>query len=492
MRKRNPKEVHWSRFINQDPYGRLVEGIITSVSSQTGYAGVRLFQYGGEPITCRISFQSVGVFCNARVMPNVGDMVLVAFGSENRAEIVSYICPAKVKQSSSEQGAKQEEEQGGYWQLIKASKDGEEWEVKVTGDGKPLKRKITFREIFPGEFNYKSGSVNQIGGAEVYGDRTGTLHLLGGPGNIIKLVLRTNEINSFTDLFRRGDGDSSSNSTSITERLGSVKRNISSGLGDIGGVVPLEKEVTIPKGGLTGGGASIAGISREVQSKGSAKEYLLRIKSKVGFGSSSRKKNMIEIKLGDVIDNQGKEELNPDPQSSSQPVKAKLSVYDDDDPSGKLATHFKVDDNGNIYVQMNKQNGKNFTLIGALAKFRQVFDSIDIFTQDKKTQVITGDYKLDVSGSMSITCVKDLQITTSGERKEICASKYTLEAPSKITLSSAQINLGSGQLKTLVTEDFLYMFYNTHTHGGVFPGPSYTAPPTAMAAACTTMTTKAS
>ena len=99
---------------------------------------------------------------------------------------------------------------------------------------------------------------------------------------------------------------------------------------------------------------------------------------------------------------------------------------------------------------------------------------------------------LDVSGSMSITCVKDLQITTSGERKEICASKYTLEAPSKITLSSAQINLGSGQLKTLVTEDFLYMFYNTHTHGGVFPGPSYTAPPTAMAAACTTMTTKAS
>jgi hypothetical protein len=431
-------------------------------------------------------------------MPNIGDMVLVAFGSENRAEIISYICPAKVKQTSSTKEAEAKEELGGYWQLVKASKDGEEWEIKVTGDGKPLKRKIVFREIFPGEFNFKSGSVNQIGGAEVYGDRMGTLHLFGGPGNMIQLILRTNEINAFTDLFRRGDGDSSSQSTSVVEKLGSVKRNISSSLGDVGGIVPLEKEVTIPQGGLTGGGAGISDISSQVTSKGSAKEYLLRIKKKVGFGSTAKQKNMIEIKLGDVIDNKGVTEKNPDTQASQEALRAKLAIYDDDDFTGKNATQFKIDESGNIYVGLMGNAGARqanyFTISGIFAKFRQVFESIEIFTKGKKSQAITGDYKLDVQGSMSITCVKNLQINTSGEMKQICASKYTLQAPTKITLSSAIVNIGTGQLKTLVTEDFLNMFYNTHTHAGVFPGPSVTATPLpqAFGPAATTISTKAS
>jgi len=497
MRQYAPGELHWKSRVIADPYSNVDEGIITNVYEEKGYVDVRLLQRLGSIIRARLSFQSIGKFCNARVMPCVGDMVLIGYGHKNVANIIGYISPSEVKPMTGVSGVKDtpKEGKGGYQQLVEASKAGEEWEI-IRGGGSSTntykwKRPVIFRKIRQGEFDLRSGSPEQIGGAEVYGDVTGTLHLMGGPAVMIKLVMDANENQQYSDLFKRQDNSISTNSCGIEERFGTVKRKPTGSLVSVG---TLEPEVAVPKGGWKSAAAMASSVAE------AAKEYSLKIKRRIAVGVDAVKGNMIEIKYGDVIDNLGLPEYNPD---TKQEVRAKLSVYDEMDPTGKNCTTFKVDKQGNVYVRQMYGLGTSvggvgvgtgatkFTIIGLMATLWLQFQNmITYITKDKKEYIYGND----------LTYVGETQTTICMNKKDVVLkdAKYLVSKNWQVTATKAyikamKVQLGMGGYQKLVNESFLTMLFNMHTHGGVYPGPSQTAPPTQPGVVCvhTTIATEA-
>jgi len=413
-------------------------------------------------------------------MPNRGDMVLVGYGLGNRPEILGYICPAPAKTISGKGGADEgaETSRGGYYQLIQATKNGDEWTITPPGSegdekARQWKKPIVLRDIFPGEFNFRSGTPDEgfPGGAEVYGSRTGTLHLMGGPAVLIKLVLDSNENQQYADLFRRKDNDVSTDTCSIEERLGTVKRKP---IGNLANQTQKEPETAVPVGGWTG--TSVVAAVSDM-----AKEYSLKIKRKVGIGSESKKTNLIEIKYGDVIDNKGKVETIP---TTKEECRAKLSIYDENDPTGKNCTTFKVDKKGNVYIkQMWGANvagqgtgAESFEIFGSMSKLWLQFKSYFMYLEEDYEAYITQNAKTTVGGTMTNIIV--------GDKKEQIAKNYSIVATKKFTVNSNKVDingksirLGMGSFQKLVNETFLMQLYNMHTHSGVFPGPSVTGPP---------------
>jgi hypothetical protein len=480
MRKQAPGEGSWKEELLIDPYSKLVEGIITSVNSSMGYATVRILQQPSAPRECRISFQSIGAFCNARVMPCVGDMVLVGYARGNSPQIIGYVAPARAKTMSSKIGLKDElkDSLGGYNQLLQASKSGEEWTITSPNGGttsREWQRKIVFRKLASGEYNFRSGSPEFFGGAEIYGEITGTLHLMGGPSVLMKLVMDNNENQQYAELFRRMDADISSSSNSIEERFGTVRRKP---IGNDAKLTFLDPEVDISTGGITGG---VTGISNL------AKEYSLKIKRKIGFGSLSKRQNLIEIKYGDVIDNKGKVETNP---LTGEELRAKMSVYNENDPSGSDSTTFKVDKEGNIYIKQMAQ-AKKFTVIGLLSDLWLQFKTITLFYQEDKKEYITND---------SLNYVGGTQTNISMDRVDMIAKGYTTIVTGdyklmalKVDLLASQVRLGIGGYQRLVNESFLTNLFNSHTHGGVDSGTKISGPPElpAVPLVHTTITTEA-
>jgi len=462
MRNLSPGEAaSWEKRVIKDPYNKLVEGIITNVFTDTGYATVRILQHVGVEKDCRIAFQSIGAFCNCRVMPCQGDMVLVAYTRGNRPEIIGYVSPTKSKVMNSSGKIDEDQSRGGYYQLIKASQDGEEWEVVSPGGNgskKPWKQAIVFRKIEEGEFNYKSGAPHYPGGAEIYGNRMGDLYLYGGPAVLIKLLRDANENQQYADLFRRKDNDSGLGSCSIEERFGTVKRKV-----DTMNLTSLEEEWPIPVGGWKGSWKSTTE---------SAKEYCLKIKRKVGIGSASIHKNLIEIKYGDVIDNKGLAEYNP---KTKKEVRAKLSVYDENDPSGKNCTTFKIDKSGNVYARQMLM-ATDFSIIGLMATFWTQFKNWTAYITENKKQYILKDDLKTVGGSQTNIVLKKSVNFIGKQKTDIVCGKWEVFALTA-EIRAMSVKLGMGSFQKLVNETFLTNLYNTHTHPGVYPGPSVTGPP---------------
>lgn len=200
MRRPPPYEGPYRRGSQNEEENkdRLVVAQIHSIDTKNGLATVRTS--AGEEYTVQIPMKlSVQGRKSSwqRYMPQTWDSLKVDFTRENTPEAVAHAAPGE--ETTSTQGALR---QGRYANVAKMAADD------LEGFGK------IWRELKEGEWDMRS-----CGGAEIYGDRFGTLSLAGGGGAAIALDKNREEFRTRTRLsIFTHDG--------VEVRFGNVKRRI--------------------------------------------------------------------------------------------------------------------------------------------------------------------------------------------------------------------------------------------------------------------------
>ena len=169
-------------------------------------------------------------------------------------------------------------------------------------------------------------------------------------------------------------------------------------------------------------------------------------------------------------------EYNP---KTKEELRAKFSIYDENDPSGKNCTTFKVDKKGNVYVKQMMGIGgtgaTDFSIMGLMATFWTQFKNWTAYISENKKQYILKDDLKWVGGSQTNIVLKKSVYFYGKKKTDIVCGKWEVEALSA-EIRGMSVKLGMGSFQKLVNETFLQL-YNLHTHPGVYPGPSSTGPP---------------
>jgi hypothetical protein len=179
---------------------------IVSVDDLNGRGTVRVATTGEEyTLTLPLGGFSINGISSSwmRYMPQRRDHVKLTFGPDNRPEIVGYAAFGEEPD-----GADAASRQGGH-----IPKNGAYATVRRLAEQNVNGLQI-FRRLRPGEWDMRS-----TGGAEIYGNRFGTLTLSGGAPAVVTLDKQHSEIRGRTGLtVLGGDG--------VEVRFGDVKRKL--------------------------------------------------------------------------------------------------------------------------------------------------------------------------------------------------------------------------------------------------------------------------
>jgi len=234
-----------------------------------------------------------------RYMPQENEHVKLNFNQDGSVESVGYCAFGEEAEDTKEEtktgGGRPEPRQSGYARARKLA------DANTDGLG------TIFRKLYRGEWDMRSK-----GGADIYGNRHGTLSLAGGGGASIRLIKKKQETRMRTDLLV-------TENSGVDMRMGRIKRQLVPGAS--------ETEFSTPGPGAVG-----------------AREWTVD----VGFPTPAVTLPLYTQKHGDVRDGLGVPEFN----SIFQPLRSSQNWYD---PTGLINTlSVTVDSQGNVEVSQGE------------------------------------------------------------------------------------------------------------------------------------------